>query len=129
AWALFTKAHSLNLVAADAQQRHHASDGVGATLSQCQVVFGTTACIGVAFDTNDLLTMAGQVGRMHFNQAAILFRYRVAVEVKVNRALLRKRALRIEGIHNLPRAGRVCPSAPGTGAGLVEWHGATCCQG
>ncbi len=39
-----------------------------------QVVFRAATCVGVAFDADFLLTMASQVGRVHFDQAAVLVR-------------------------------------------------------
>src|SRR5690606_3173226 len=83
--------------------------------------------IGVAFDEDVLLCVAGQVRGMHFNQAAILVRDGVAVKVEVNRTLLGERALWVEWVHDLPSAGRV--GATGArAAGLVKWYRTTCCQ-
>ena len=45
-WTLFTKAHSFDLAVAYAQQTQHACHGVGTTLTQSQVVLGTTTLVG-----------------------------------------------------------------------------------
>src|SRR5690606_5326534 len=109
-----TEADRFDLAGVHAQQAHHARYGFRTTLAQGQVVLGTTPGVGVAFDAHPLLRVVAQVAGVHLNQAAVLFRHRVAVELEVHRALLRQGALRVEGVHDLTRTGAVRSWTPST---------------
>jgi hypothetical protein len=87
--ALLAEADGFDLVAVDAQQVHHAGNRVGTTLAQGQVVFRAATGVGIAFDANLLLRVAREIRGVHFHQAAILLRHGVAVELEIDRALLR----------------------------------------
>src|SRR5690606_7027598 len=118
---LLAEADGFDLTGIDAQQAHHARNGFRTTLAQRQVVFGTPACVGVALNANTLLRIAAQVVRMHFHDAAVLIGNGVAVKLEVHRALLRQRALRVEWVHNLARAGAIRSGATRAGP-LIKRH-------
>ena len=61
-----------------------------------RVVCSVIAAVKYELPANIVLAVAGQVGRVHFNNTAVLFRYGVAVKLEVHRALLCQRALRVE---------------------------------
>src|SRR5690606_33234722 len=127
AWALLTKADRFDLAGVHAQQAHHARNGFRATLAQCLVVLRTATGVGVAFDTNALLRVATQIVGVHFDQATVLLGNGVAVEFEIHGALLRQRALRVERVHDLTRAGAV---GSGTGgACLIQGYRAASRQG
>src|SRR3546814_1830165 len=100
------------------------SDWSSDVCSSDLVVFRAATGIGIAFDTDFLLAVAGEVGRMHFHQATVLIRDSIAIEIEIDRTLLGEGALRIERVHNLPRVSRAVTAASPT-CGLVKRHRAT----
>ncbi|MNC58978.1 hypothetical protein D3C75_1087530 [compost metagenome] len=66
---------------------------------------------------------------MGFDQATVLVRHGVAVEIKVHRALLRQDALGVEGIKDLARGRGSLASASALTRFIVERDGAASCQG
>src|SRR5690606_9581237 len=93
-----------------------------ATLTQCQVVFGAAACIGIAFDANTLVSVSCQVLCVHLNNGLVLLLNNIAIVSKVNRALLCQWAVRVEWIHN--GVGSACSSS----SSAVYRSRATRCQ-
>src|SRR5690606_10677824 len=121
-WTLFTEADCFDLVRAYTLLCQLVGDGDRATLTQCQVVFGAAACIGVAFNANTLVGVSGQVLSVHLYNRLILLFNNVAIVSKINRALLCQRAVRVEWIHN--GVGCACSSS----SSAVYRSRATRCQ-
>src|SRR5690606_40617337 len=73
------------------------------------VVLGATACIGVTFDANALVSVGRQVLSVHLYDRLILLFNSVAIVCEVDRALLCQWAIGVEWIHNC--VGCACTSA------------------
>src|SRR3989304_2942059 len=81
---LFAVTYYLDLVITGAEQSHLALDRIGPSFTQGKIIFARTSLIGVPFECDDRVRIAGQIRGMRFNHAAILRQHLAAVVFKID---------------------------------------------